>query len=181
MQIKRCSRTNDYTNRNHHRPILEQNRETNYISSLHYSNLNTFNTLKHAFRGYDEIISKQRNNLSDNQKSEKQIQTNKNRWEHIIKLINRQNEYLKGILNSNAITSIAIPEKFIKVIQEEDPMEVVANLIDTKDNFLSYKVLKVEGSNWHLIIWKCPHEANLARTSLNNNLKACRRLLQEEN
>lgn len=61
--------------------------------------------------------------------------------------ITQQNINLELNLNSQAITPIAIPEQFIKTVLDEDPMEVIASLLDMKEGFLRYRILLVEGSN----------------------------------
>lgn len=96
------------------------------------------------------------------------------------KLIKQQNENLKLNLKPQAITPIAIPEKFIKHAQDENPMEVITNLINTKKRFLGYRILTVEGCKWYFIMWKSPYKVKRAMTNLNNNFQMNNRLTQDK-
>lgn len=110
------------------------------------------------FRGLDEAIDKatalktKAAKASLVHSSKLPTQDIENPTKHMKKLIEQQNENLKRNLNTHAITPIAIPEKFIKIEQDEDPMTVVASIIETRDGFLGYKILKVQGINWHFIM-----------------------------
>lgn len=97
--------------------------------------LNNFRGLKEAIDRQNKLRDKENREVITKDLSRSTEDKDKER-QQIQALIECQNVNLRLNLNPQAIIPIAIPDKFIRTIEGEDSMEVIADLIDSVEGFL---------------------------------------------